>query len=78
MKNARWQYKHLIEFGTVGMKKYDKEVTAVQICKFSEFFFYRTSCCVTELRGNNKIICFNQTQQYFIIYFNLLSTSFSH
>jgi hypothetical protein len=27
-------------------------------------------------KGNNKIISFSQTQQYFIIYFKLLETGF--
>jgi len=39
---------------------------------------WRTSRCVTELKHNNKIISFSQTQQYFIIYFNLLATRFGH
>ena len=39
------------------------------------FFLQRTSRCVTKLKDNNKIISFIQTQ-YFIIYFNLLPTSF--
>jgi len=39
-------------------------------------FLYRTSRFVTELKDNNKIICLSQTQQYFIVYFNYLVTSF--
>jgi len=37
-------------------------------------------CCLvlSYSRTNNKIICFSQTQQYFIIYFKLLATSFGH
>jgi hypothetical protein len=31
-----------------------------------------------ELKCNNKIISFSKAQQYFIIYFNLLATSFGH
>jgi len=44
--------------------------------KIMQHFLYRTSCCVIELKNNNKIICFSQSQQYFVVYFNLLATSF--
>jgi len=30
-------------------------------------FLQRTSCCVIELRGNNKIISSSKTQKYFTI-----------
>jgi len=50
---------------------------AAGVCSF---FFLRLFIMVTEmnhfhkLKDSNKITCFSQTQQYFIIYFNLLAT----
>ena len=42
------------------------------------FLSWVTACeeLVSLLKDNNKIICLSQTQQYFIIYCNLLATSF--
>jgi hypothetical protein len=75
--NKRETYLEITNSLIIKLAPFFREVRGHPVVLINLTFSDKVGQNTTLLKDNNKVTCFSQTQQYFIV-FNLLATSFGH